>query len=215
MIATFTYPLPDELYVEGVSGKVVGTYTYDGPETFDVEVDSIFGNVIDIDIQRDPEMGPNYRITVDANINPEVAYLLSHYFVDEYIYKYEFEDEILENGDIYKNPLNPDLRDAYELRYDLDNKDWKLVQIIKKQDNPSSLEAKRRKEYIEEYSNKYSFGNEVDILIEEYLSELNNFIENNPPVKIWKYTNFNFNSVPKIPVVIAVEISKIKNEGVQ
>jgi hypothetical protein len=214
MIKTFTYPLPDELYVEGVSGKVVGAYTYDGPEKFDVEIDPTTGNVVDIDIERDPETGVDFRITIDSNTNTEVAYMLLHYFVDNYVYEYEFEDEIMENGDVYKKIINPDLKDAYELKYDFETKEWKLMQIIRKQDNPSSLEAKRRKEYIEFYANKYSFGSEVDTLIEEYLLELDNFIEKNPPIKIWKYTNFDFKFVPKIPSLVAIEISKLPSEGV-
>lgn len=213
MIVTFSYPLPDELFVEGVSGNVVGNYTYDGPEKFDVEVD-VSGKIIDIDIQSDPELGLDFRIQIDASKNTEVAYLLQHYFVDDYSYEYEVEDEIMDNGDVYKKPLNPNLKDAYEAKYNFDTNEWELVQIVKNQDNPASLEAKRRKEYIESYSSKYSFGPEVDLQIENYLEELDNFILENPPLKTWKYTNFDFNSVPKIPYSIAVELAKIPKEGV-
>jgi hypothetical protein len=213
MIATFTYPLPDELYVEGVSGTIVGTYTYDGPETFDVEINS-FGNVVDIDIQRDPEMGPDFRKTINASENIEVAYLLSHYFVDDYIWEPEFEDEIMENGDVYKKLTNPNLGDAYQLQYDFEKNDWKLVQIIKEEGNPAASEAKARKEYVEKYSSKYSFGTEVDTEIENYIEQLDTFIQNNPPIKTWKYINFNTNSIPKIPAKISIEISKIASEEV-
>lgn len=212
MIATFTYPLPDELYVEGVSGTIVGTYTYDGPETFDVEIDA-FGNIVDIDIQRDPEMGPNFRKTINASENIEAAYMLSHYFIDDYVWEPEFEDEIMENGDVYKKLTNPRLGDAYQLQYDFQENDWKLIQILKEEGNPSATEAEVRKKYIETYASKYSFGTEVDAAIENYINELDTFIQNNPPIKTWKYTNFNFNSIPKIPATIAIEISKIPNEG--
>jgi hypothetical protein len=214
MIVTFTYPLPDELYVEGVSGSIVETYTYDGPETFDVHIEPITGNVLDIDVQNDPENGPEFRKTIDASKNIEAAYMLSHYFIDNYIWEYEYEDEIMDNGDVYKRLTNPNLTDAYQLRYDFDTNDWKLIQILKQQDNPAALEAKARKEYIEKYALKYSFGAEIDNLMEEYISELNSFIEENPSLKTWKYINFDFKSVPKIPALISIEISKLPSEGV-
>jgi hypothetical protein len=213
MIVTFSYPLPDELYVEGVSGKVKATYTYRGPETFDVHINS-FGFVDDIDVHNDPELGQDYRKTIDPNKNPEVAYMLSHYFDDEYNWQYKYEDEIMENGDVYKKILNPDLRDAYQLSYDFDKNDWQLVQIVKLVDNPAAQEAKARKRNIEKYSSKYSFGDELDILAENYILELDEFIQNNPPLKTWKYINFELNSVPKLPSAIAAEIAKLPSEGV-
>lgn len=213
MIKEFTYPLPDELFVEGVSGNVVGTYTYDGPEKFDVEIDNL-GNVLDIDVQNDPENGSDFRKTVDASKNPEVAYLLGHYFVDVVNYEYQFQDEVLENGDVYKKILNPNLGDAYYPKYNLSSNKWELVLIVKDQSNPAALEAKRRKEYVESYSSKYSFGSDVDLLIENYINELDEFILQNPPLKTWKYTNFNSKSVPKIPHSIAIELAKIPENGV-
>ena len=214
MISTFSYPLPDELYVEGVSGNITGTFTYDGPETFDVQIDG-FGNILDIDIQNDPELGPDFRKTIDATKQPEVAYMFAHYFDENYIRSLsETVDEVMENGDVYKKPINIDLKDAYEVRFNIQENDFELVQILKQQDNPSALEAQRRKEYIQKYADKYSFGTEVDATIETYITSLDTFITNNPPLKTWKYINFNFNSVPKIPASIAIELSKIPSEGV-
>ena len=213
MIKEFTYPLPDELYVEGVSGKIKGTFTYEGPETFDVFIDS-FGNVIEIDVQSDPEKGPDFRKTIDASERPEVAYMLGHYFVENYVYEYTYEDEIMENGDTYTKPLNPNLIDAYELKYNFNIEDWELLQIVKEQSNPSALVAESRKKYILNYSEKYSFGAEIDSIIDNYILELESFIEDNPPLKTWKYINFGIVSVPKIPAVISSEIAKLPIEGV-
>jgi len=212
MIVTFSYPLPDELYVEGVSGKVLGTYTYDGPETFDVQI-NFMGEIEDIDIVADPENGPDFRKTINAAKNPEVAYLMQHYFIDNYVYTYEVEDEILENGEIYKKILNPDLKDAYYAKFNFDRDEWELVLIVKEQINPSTMEAKARKKYIENYSSKYSFGPELDAQIENYLKELDEFISNNPLIKTWKYVNFNLNEVPKIPYNISIEFAKMPKEG--
>jgi hypothetical protein len=212
MIVTFSYPLPDELFVEGVSGDVTGTYTYDGPETFDVQVNNA-GEIEDIDPQTDPENGPDFKITINASENPEVAYLMQHYFVDNYVYEYETEDEILENGDVYKKILNPDLKDAYYPKFNFETNEWELILVVKDQTNPSVIEAKRRKEYIGSYSSKYSFGVDLDSQIENYLEELEEFILSTPPIKSWKYINFNLSEVPKIPYNISIELAKMPNGG--
>ena len=86
--------------------------------------------------------------------------------------------------------------------------------IAQVDNNPAALEAKKRKENIQKYADKYSFGTEVDDAIETYITTLDTFITNNPPLKTWKYINFNLNSVPKIPASIAIELSKIPSEGV-
>jgi hypothetical protein len=214
MIVTFSYPLPDELFVDGVSGAVEGTYMYNGPETFEVHIDR-FGNVLDIDVDNGPvKIGPYFKKPINASENPEFAYMMQHYFVENYVYEREFVDEILENGDVYKKILNPDLPDAYEIKYDFETDAWKLNQIVKDQSNPSILEAKRRKEYVKSFSSKYAFGTEIDAIIEQYLNELDEFVENNPPIKTWKYINFDFAPVPKIPYILPIEFAKIPNEGV-
>lgn len=213
MIVTFSYPLPDELYVEGVSGKVTGTYTYNGPENFDVHIHTD-GSIMDIGVENDPETGPDFRKTINASTHTAVAYHLSHYFNDDYKWEYVFEDEIMDNGDVYKKPTNPNLNDAYSIKYNFETNDWELNQIIRQQDNPAALEAQRRKEYIQKYSEKYSFGEAIDIAIETYITELDEFIASNPPLKTWKYINFNLSPVPKMPAIITIEIAKLPSEGV-
>lgn len=153
--------------------------------------------------------------------------MFAHYFDENYIRSLsETVDEVMENGDVYKKPINIDLKDAYEVRFNTTDttgniinlspqeNDFELIQIVKQQDNPAALEAQTRKEYIQKYSDKYSFGTEVDTLIEDYLDKLDTFISNNPPLKTWKYINFNLNSVPKIPAQVSIEISKLPSEGV-
>lgn len=212
MIKEFTYPLPDELYVDGVSGENVGTYTYDGPEKFDVQV-SREGYVVNIDINSDPPLGPNYRKTIDAKKQVELAYLFNHYFIEDYKWDYEYEDEIMENGDVYKKIINPDLINAYEPIFNFETNEWEIRQIIKEQTNPLRDQANSKKNFVEQYSREYSFGAEIDKLIADYISQIDKFIEDNPPLKSWKYTNFNFVNIPKIPATLAIEFSKLPAGG--
>ncbi len=214
MIKEFTYPLPDELFVEGVSGDNVGTFVYDGPDEFIVEISNI-GRVKKINIDPNSNLDERYKKTIDADTDTALAHIiLSSYGMLNLQYEYEYEDEIMDNGDVYKKPLNPQLADAYDAVFNFQTNEWEIIQIVKDQVNPSTSEALRRKQYVQGYSEKYSFGSDVDLAIDQYIEALDTFIENNPPIKTWKYINFNFNSVPKIPVTIVTEFAKIPSEGV-
>lgn len=210
MIATFKYPLPDELFVEGVSGKVEGTFTYDGPEKITVFINN-FGQIVDIE--------PSITLDVDSNLIKEIdpkedlpaAYMLSHYFVDELLYEYEFEDVEMENGDIHKKMVNPNLTDAYELIYDFENQKWNLKQIVKEQLDLAVPFATERKNYILKYSKNYAFSDNIEEKIEQYLNLLEDIIKNPQPIKSWKYINVPMREIPKIPAEIASEFSKIPN----
>jgi hypothetical protein len=215
MIATFKYSLPDELYVEGVSGKLQKTFTYDGPETFDVQIDQS-GNIVDIDIQNDPELGPDYRKTINAAEQPVVAYMFAHYFDENYTVPLsETVDEVMENGDVYKKPVNPDLKDAYELFYNFEEEKWELKQILKELFDPAVPIVKERKEYVLKYFETFDFTEEIQSKIKEYLQILQNIIDNPEPLKTWKYINFPKRDIPKIPLEIAAEFAKVLEPKVE
>lgn len=213
MITTFNYPLPDELYVEGISGKNIGSFTYDGPDTIIVLLDQ-FGGILDIDPCVTQDTDQNMVKQIDPKKDPAAAYMVSHYFVDSIPHEYIYEDVEMENGDIYKNPLNPSLLEAYELFYNFDSEEWELRQIIKEQTDFAVITAEERKEYILRYFNKYSFGEEIEQKIQEYLLELQNIIDNPVLIKTWKYVNIPRRNVPKIPIVIASEFAKIPENEV-
>lgn len=208
MIKEFTYPLPDELYVEGISGNNVQTFTYNGPEELYIQLNSE-GNVRRINLDSDFNLEESYKKVVDPNIHPETAHFLLE-MLGEVEWEYQYEEEIMENGDVYQNILNPKLSDAYSLRYDYENDDWVLSQIVKLEDSPSTIIAKKRKELIEGYLQNYTFTEEITKEINDYLLILNNYIENNPPIKFWKYINLIPPDIlPEIPVALENEFSNL------
>jgi hypothetical protein len=213
MIKEFTYPLPDELYIEGVSGKIKGSFTYDGPDSITVFLEES-GEVRYIEPRITDDMDPNLIKQIDPEKDSAAAYLLNHYFLDDISRQYEFEDIEMENGDIYKNPINPDLTDAYELVYNFDKEEWELKQILRKLVDPAVPIAKERKEYVLKYYEKYDFGEDIDTKITEYLSKLDNIIDNPQLLMPWKYINIPKRDVPKIPLDIAAEFSKIPGNEV-
>ena len=82
---TFTYALPTELYVAGISTVGIGTYTYVGPDTFTVEIDGQ-GRIIMVN-PTDPDLSPERKKTINANSSSElpVAYLaVNHAYEDDF-----------------------------------------------------------------------------------------------------------------------------------
>ncbi len=215
--SSFTHLLPTELYVAGISTNVSGSYTYNGPETFDVHVEKATGKVVKINALADPGDEGLQRVTINAKDSSQLpaAYICSHQFVDNYVWNYTYTDETMSNGDVYKKIDNPDLRDAYELRYNFATSTWVLDQIIKELRNDNSDEAKRRRDYVKTYSDQYSFGTDIDTKIDHYIAGIGTYLSNNPDYKTWKYINLpeSVGSIPKIPIEVQVELNKVSING--
>ena len=99
---SFTYALPTELYVSGISTTKTGTYTYIGPDQFDVEIDGQ-GKIVMIDAKAYPS--PERKKTINANEAAQlpVAYLArGHVDEDDFEWVENYTDEVLDNGDVYK-----------------------------------------------------------------------------------------------------------------
>ena len=124
---TFTYALPTELYVAGISTVGIGTYTYVGPDTFTVEIDGQ-GRIIMVN-PTDPDLSPERKKTINANSASElpVAYLaVNHAYEDDWNNNDVYVDETQSNGDVYQVLTNPDMDDAYDVpRWDNATGTWK------------------------------------------------------------------------------------------
>ena len=82
MKTTFTYPLPTENYVTGISTTRVGSYNYDGPDEIIFEIGDE-GQIIDIDPDYEIFDPVRHRIVVKPKENANdlpVAY----YFQDRF-----------------------------------------------------------------------------------------------------------------------------------
>ena len=208
---SFTYALPTELYVSGISTTKTGTYTYIGPDQFDVEIDGQ-GKIVMIDAKAFPS--PERKKTINANEAAQlpVAYLArGHVDEDDFEWGENYTDEVLDNGDVYKVLSNPDLEDAYEIpRWDEAAGKWVIDQTLKPQQNRGLAEAERRKSYVETYYAQYDFGTDIDTKIDAYLVGITSYINANPPYKTWKYTTLPTPpAIPKIPASVMAEFAKV------
>ena len=207
---SFTYALPVENYVAGISTTKTGTYTYIGPDEFDVEIDGQ-GWIINFDQTEYPE--PGRKKTVNANSEDQlvVAYLARNHFDEEgFTWTDNYVQETQSNGDVYNRLDNPDLDDIYHKpRWDNATGKWVIEQILKDQENMGQAEAKRRKSYVETYYSQYDFGTEVNAKIDSYLVGITSYINANPPYKSWKYTTQPI--PPDIPKIHADIMKAFKN----
>jgi hypothetical protein len=210
MIKEFTYPVPDDAFVEGVSGKRKVSYTYEGPEKFLVLVNSD-GLVYKVDpnVEELTEKENEELVEIDANKNPEVAFFFGHTLLDVFEYTYDFDEEVLDNGDIYKFTKNPLLWDVYYVIYNRTTSSWEFKQVLKPTYVPGEEIVKVRLKLIKYYLETYSFSPEIESQLLEYSEQLNDYILNTPGIFEWKYNNLPKANIPKIPAAIAAEINKL------
>ena len=217
MIKQFTYPIPDDNFVEGISGKRKVTYTYEGPEKLFVLVNSdgiVYKVDPDIDNLTDEEK--KELVEIDANQTPEVAFFFGHILLDVFDYKYEFDEEILENGDVYAFPKNPLLWDAYYLLYDFKTSEWIFKQILKPLYKPGEEIVNSRIKLLNFYLGKYDFSSDLKEEILDYISSLESYLDNCQEILEWKYTHLPIaENIPKIPINIAAEINKLPEENLK
>ena len=216
--SSFTHLLPTELYVAGISTNVTGSYTYVGPDSFDVWVDRSDGGVTKVAVTTDPPENGDIRKTISAT-SPDslpMAYALSHQFTDDYSFPYTYTNETMENGDIYKKIDNPDLRDAYQVYWDFASEKWAFKQILKLLVNDNADEAKRRKDYVVTFTNQYDFGDTINTKADHYVAGIGTYLGNNPYYKRWKYITLpaSVGTIPKIPVDVQIELNKVSIQGV-
>jgi len=216
--SSFTQLLPVEDFVSGISTNKTGSYTYNGPEEFDVWVDDATGYIIKVDVSTDPPSNGYTRKTVNAKDSSQLpmAYTLSHQFSDSYTWNYTYTEETMGNGDKFQKMDNPDLRDVYMVAWDKNNSKWVLEQIIKPLTNDNADAAKSRRDYVKTYGDLYDFGDTVNTKIDHYIAGIGTYLGNNPYYKSWKYVTLpsSVGTIPKIPADVQIELQKVSILGV-
>jgi len=212
--SSFTYLLPTELYVAGISTNVTGSYTYTGPEDFDVWISASTGDVEKINTKTAAPSGSLVK-TVNAKDSSQLpmAYALSHALTDSYSYSYTYSDETQSNGDVYKKMDNPDLRDAYTVYWDFVNSKWAFKQILKKLENDNADIAISRRDWVKGWGDKYDFGEPVNTKIDHYVAGIGTYLASNPYHMKWKFVSLppSVGDIPKIPSDIQIEIGKLQS----
>ena len=242
MKTTFTYPLPTENYVTGISTTRVGTYTYDGPDQVVYEINDD-GIIVDIDPDYEIFNPGEYRKVVDPKNNANhlaVAYYYQDRFTvgtvtqtgigdaatfnytGGFVHNYTYEDQTQSNGEVYKAKVNLRLSDAYHLRWDFEKSNgvgiasgnWTFDQKIREQTNIHQQRAKQHRNAVGIFTDHSAVNSSTHTAVTTYIDELNTFISNNPNVQEWK---FNGNcpivgTMPKLDTNAKMEIEVVINK---
>lgn len=208
MKKSFSYPLPDELYVDSFDLGKEFSAEYDGPEKLKVLVNKQTREISGVD----PEAYDSVYfdlIEVDSDKNPEV----SHYILNSaFEHVYEYEEEILSNGDIHQNPINITIWDAYDLYYDFDKSEFVFELIVKTSSANYLIRSlqfvKNKLNYVLTHEEgKVERGQDPGVseetlnLVSEFIKDIDKCIEESSMFMEWKYSNFDtiLESVLPIP----------------
>ena len=190
----FTINIPNELYSSENTLNKSLTLEYNGPEILHVIV-----NPGRLSFSVIPE-ATETSVALDASTHPEVAYLLTNAPITT---QYQFTEEVLDNGEIYNNIINPNLHDYYTVSYNNQN-EWVLLPILREQKTPGLIKAQNLSTSIQNIIDRTSLADnplelEAEIVTElsQYLNVLSQYIQVETPKKAWKYITYT--SAPSVP----------------
>ena len=223
MKTTFTYPIPVEEYVAGISTTKFGTYTYEGPEQAVFHI-NIYGEILEIDPEYEIPEPDTYRKIVDPKNNldhiPVAYYYQDRFKPAGFDIDYILEDETQSNGDVYKKVTNPKIAHNYRLIWDFDKSNgvgvasgnWHFDQKLKDLSNIHKQRAEMRKETIGIWTGNPFLTSTVKDGLNAYIAELDTFAANNPPLKEWKFVNTPMvGTMPTLNSDLKVALESLEN----
>ena len=226
MKTTFTYPLPTENYVTGISTTRVGSYDYDGPDEIVFEIGDE-GQIIDIDPEYEIFDPVKHRIVVKPKQNANdlpVAYYFQDRFCrdtpdrnvqDGFVHNYTYNDEPQSNGEVYKAKVNLRLSDAYDLVWDFEKSNgagiasgnWSFVQKTREETNIWKQRAEMRAKAVGIFTDHQKLSHSTHVGVTSYITACNTFAGNNPVMKEWKVLNTPMvGTMPKLALDARLEI---------
>lgn len=216
----FTVNVPDELWVDSWETELTATYTYEGPQYFYIALDNITNQVYDIKhgnleneaepFSEDEVAKYDYILTIDAEVNPEVASALYMHEHDQH----EFEDVTNHDGSIYKKITNPCLKDYFTVLFrnsleDASEKEAFLSPIYKDKTNILHTTAQARLDSVKQYSDAYDFDSGDQLKIDTFIQTMTNYIGLVSTAYPWKYVTYNVSEVPKVPVALQLLFNQL------
>lgn len=202
MEKTFTVNVPDELWVDSWNTNKTETYTYIGPSSIKVLIETTdeweFLDWSETDFEREIQ---EHEIVVDLEVTDETV-AVAHWIVSKNN-EYEYTYETITNHDnsTYEQISNPRIQDYFDIRYRPSSKFF-LDTIYKDHETQNEKIAKERKEYVEKYKNAYDFDEATQTKINEFITAVNSYLDTMVTAYPWKYITIDKNEIPKIPAVL-------------
>jgi hypothetical protein len=205
----FTINVPDELWVDQWTEEKTQTWTYDGPDNYYITLNRNHEIQFWSDVEptaEQPVLTDSYVTTISADEQTAIAYWLN---TRGNITQHEFEDVPNPDGSIYKRITNPSIHDIYDLDFDYLTQKIILRLITRKTETQAEIKAKARLEYVKKYNGVYQFSEEVQAAIDEFILQINAYLDSMAGVYPWKYVTIEETPIPKIPVAVALELAKL------
>lgn len=199
MKINFSVKIPDELYIDNFSSNKTMNLVYDGPDKHLVLINKETGDFVGtVNTPEDPYNKDFFEVlTVEASKNPEVAYYLLHR-VDPI--ERGHVTETLPGNLTFEAISNPTIYDYFYIRYDVENKSWKMPLVTRLSRSPLNDMADRYRTYIEENASKAT-TNALKTLMNNYLTQLDDFEKTGiGSIPSWKLTEIKLDNVPKPPL---------------
>jgi hypothetical protein len=198
----FTYPVPDELYLDTFTSNSHATWTYEGPEKLHVLVEDGGAVKFYSELPFSEEMSYDHERevieVVDASENPEVAL----YILNPQI-ELEFTTITNDDGSTHDEINNPKINNYYTLSYHSREKDkWKFTPITRSLDFPEEVEARQILEHINNYKQSHEVDSANEKMIDDYVESLETFLNLMKPRRPWRFESIK-ETVPKIPAQVA------------
>jgi|TARA_B110000208_G_scaffold189433_1_gene250960 hypothetical protein len=208
MSKTFTINIPDQLWLNSWTENKTESYTYSGPDTWNVLVTGTT-NLVSEWSEDVLEASPGTRdfvVTLDATADATVP--VAHYIhtqgadsITAEEREAAEEDETNHDDSVYKKNTNPLIHDYFDIGYDVDA-GLQLVPIYKNTKTVAEEKAEKRIEYVKKYNDTYDFDADTQAIIDTFLSSMDTYKTSMLTVYPWKYTTIDENEIPKIPASI-------------
>lgn len=199
---TFTVNVPDQLWLNSWTENKTESYTYEGPDTWNVVVcgESLLASDWSEDTIEAESSTKDFVVTLDAtdDANLPVAYFMHTQGAE---HEYTEEDETNHDDSVYKKITNPLIHDYFDVGYDNET-GLHLTPIYKNTKTIAEEKAEQRLAYVKKYNDVYDFDADAQEKIDTFLTSMTTYMSTMASVYPWKYTTIDENEIPKIPVSI-------------
>lgn len=221
----FTYPIPDELYVENWSQGLTGTLVYDGPAEVNLWFDenTRHMHVSDWDLEEGETEPKNANDLIKMTVNAAdgdraitmlwLAKLKGEYAtMSEAEFPEEIQEHITGDGKDYMNITNPRPDHLFDMQ--LDNSEEPTIyleHILKFPETHAEYECRKRRAKVKFYADEYDLGEEAEAAAVTFLATCDTYMESMENNFQWMYIEQPMSDVPKIPLVVLSAISTVVN----
>jgi len=209
MSKTFTVSVPDQLWVDSWEANKTESYTYTGPDTIHVLVNTTTDEIESWSEDPLTASDDNAEIVVTIDATSDAGVAVAHYFYSKGAeHEYTYENETNHDGSIYEKITNPVIQDYFDVTYNTDDS-VHLTALYKNPKTVAEEKAETRKAYVEKYNNVYDFDTDTQTTIDTFLANVDTYLTSMANVYPWKYVVIDENDIPKIPASLVSTFSTL------